>query len=548
MRNPKILLITSYNKKYHRQALPYQLKEIQNIKRNKNNHLIKKNGKMEKTQKIFNTQKLYRPRNKTFKCLFRKIYIIYRGVHLIRENQRYFNLMLVVMDMAVITLSLVIAWYVRFQTSLFGELGRSGWGFANYMLLLVVILPMYFLLYYTFSLYRPKRTDTLISEIGDIIKANVTGLIVLTTLLYVFELTDYSRFMLATFAIFATISSIVERVAFRQSIRMMRTQGFNNKNILVIGAGTLGLKFALRIMENPYVGYHIIGFLDDNIEKGQKILDSSILGKIKDLEHYILENPVDMVVVTLSTEHHNLMDIVDVCEKHGVKAEIVPDFSRYFPAKPYIDMIDDIPIIDIRYVPLDNTYKKVLKRITDLIFASLAIIILAPVMLFTAVMVKLSSPGPVIYKQERVGFNKENFMIYKFRSMKVQDESDENLHWTTEEDPRRTKFGSFIRKTSIDEFPQFFNVLRGDMSLIGPRPERPAFVEKFKEEIPKYMIKHYVRPGMSGWAQVNGYRGNTSIKKRVEYDIYYVENWTLLLDLQIFFLTFIRGFINKNAY
>jgi lipopolysaccharide/colanic/teichoic acid biosynthesis glycosyltransferase len=169
-------------------------------------------------------------------------------------------------------------------------------------------------------------------------------------------------------------------------------------------------------------------------------------------------------------------------------------------------------------------------------------------MIFTAIIVKITSPGPIIFKQERLGYNKQKFMMYKFRSMKVLDKEIEDIQWTNKNDPRRTKFGSFIRKTSIDEFPQFFNVFKGEMSLIGPRPERPIFVEKFRKEIPQYMIKHYVRPGMSGWAQVNGWRGNTSIKKRVEYDIYYVENWTMYLDIKIFIMTFINGFTNKNAY
>jgi exopolysaccharide biosynthesis polyprenyl glycosylphosphotransferase len=267
------------------------------------------------------------------------------------------------------------------------------------------------------------------------------------------------------------------------------------------GAGELGHKFALRIEENPYVGYNILGFLDDTLERGHKILNSEVIGKISDLEHLLLTNPLDRVVITLSPVDSNVWDLVELCEKHGVKAVIVPEFSRYFPARPSIDMLDDIPIIDVRYVPLDNTYKKFLKRIFDCIAASLAIIILSPIIIFTAIMVKLTSPGPIIYKQERVGLNRERFQIYKFRSMRIHDEDKVVPHWTTEDDPRKTRFGSFIRRTSIDEFPQFFNVLKGDMSLIGPRPERPIFVEMFREHIPKYMIKTLCTPGMTGWAR-----------------------------------------------
>ena len=467
---------------------------------------------------------------------------------MIRENQKYFNLILIVADITVIIFSLILAWYLRFQTSIFGDFGESGWGFTHYMIPLVVIIPMYLVLYYVFGLYRPRRTNTLVSEIGDIIKANFIGLIMLTTLLFLFGLVHYSRTVLAAFIIFSTLFTSIERMMVRGSLRAIRSKGYNIKHILVVGAGDLGHKFALRIEENPYVGYNILGFLDDTLERGHKILNSEVIGKISDLEHLLLTNPLDRVVITLSPVDSNVWDLVELCEKHGVKAVIVPEFSRYFPARPSIDMLDDIPIIDVRYVPLDNTYKKFLKRIFDCIAASLAIIILSPIIIFTAIMVKLTSPGPIIYKQERVGLNRERFQIYKFRSMRIHDEDKVVPHWTTEDDPRKTRFGSFIRRTSIDEFPQFFNVLKGDMSLIGPRPERPIFVEMFREQIPKYMIKHYVRPGMTGWAQVNGWRGNTSIEKRIEHDIYYVENWSMLLDIKIFFMTFIKGFVNKNAY
>lgn len=467
---------------------------------------------------------------------------------MIREHQKYFNMILVLADVAVIIIALLLAWYLRFETSTFGNIGSSGLGFTYYMILLVVIVPMYIILYYIFGLYRPKRTNTLISEVGDIIKANFCGLVMITTLLFLLEAVDYSRLVLAAFIALSTLFTIMERMVLRKFLRVIRSRGYNIKHILVIGGEELGLKIAHRVSENPYVGYHIIGFLDDNLKKGHKIFKSKVIGKIDELESIISTNPLDRVVITLSPQDYDIISLVEICEKYGVKAVIIPEFSRYFPAKPDIDMIDDIPIIDVRYVPLDNLYKKFLKRVFDCVTASLAIIILSPVIFFTALMVKFTSPGPIIYKQERVGLNRKRFQIYKFRSMKIHDETLKNLQWTTEDDPRKTRVGSFIRRTSIDEFPQFFNILKGDMSLIGPRPERPMLVKKFREQFPKYMIKHYVRPGMTGWAQVNGWRGNTSIEKRIEHDIYYVENWTLFLDIKIFFMTFIKGFINKNAY
>jgi exopolysaccharide biosynthesis polyprenyl glycosylphosphotransferase len=207
-----------------------------------------------------------------------------------------------------------------------------------------------------------------------------------------------------------------------------------------------------------------------------------------------------------------------------------------------------LPVINIRYVPLTNTLNWVSKRIVDIVGSLLGLIVFSPFMIFAAVGIKMSSPGPLIFKQERVGLHNRTFQMYKFRTMEVQQETDEKKAWTVKDDPRVTRIGRLLRRTSIDEMPQLINILRGDMSLVGPRPERPLFVEKFKEEIPRYMIKHQVRPGLTGWAQINGYRGDTSIRRRIDYDIYYIENWTMGMDIKIMFLTVFKGFINKNAY
>lgn len=207
-----------------------------------------------------------------------------------------------------------------------------------------------------------------------------------------------------------------------------------------------------------------------------------------------------------------------------------------------------LPVINIRYVPLSNTFNALLKRVFDIVFSGIGIVVLSPLLLIIACAVKFTSKGPLIFKQERVGLRNEPFMMYKFRSMRVQDEKEEKKAWTVKDDPRVTKVGKFLRKTSLDELPQLFNIFKGEMSIVGPRPERPYFVEKFKEEIPRYMVKHQVRPGLTGWAQVNGYRGDTSIKKRIEYDLYYIENWTFGFDIKIMFMTIFKGFVNKNAY
>lgn len=207
-----------------------------------------------------------------------------------------------------------------------------------------------------------------------------------------------------------------------------------------------------------------------------------------------------------------------------------------------------LPVINIRYVPLSNNSNKAIKRAMDVVGSFCGIVILSPILLLLAALVKISSPGPVIFRQERVGLHSKPFYMYKFRSMEQQSEEEEKKAWTVRDDPRVTGIGKFMRRTSLDELPQLFNILKGDMSLVGPRPERPLFVERFREEIPRYMVKHQVRPGLTGWAQVNGFRGDTSIKKRIDCDIYYIENWTIGFDIKIIFLTFFTGFVNKNAY
>ena len=254
-------------------------------------------------------------------------------------------------------------------------------------------------------------------------------------------------------------------------------------------------------------------------------------------------------MITLGlAEYHKLERIVGMCEKSGVHTKFIPDYNNVIPTKPYTEDIQGLPVINIRRVPLHDPLNRFMKRGVDIFGATVALILFSPVMIGTMIAIKVSSPGPLIFKQERVGLKNKPFMMYKFRSMVVQTEEEEKKGWTTKNDPRVTRVGKFIRKTSIDELPQLFNVFKGDMSLIGPRPERTQFVEQFKEEIPRYMVKHQVRPGLTGWAQVNGYRGDTSIRKRIELDLFYIENWSVSFDIRILFLTVFKGFVNKNAY
>lgn len=340
------------------------------------------------------------------------------------------------------------------------------------------------------------------------------------------------------------------------------------KHVVIVGFSNLTVELLKRLKKNKQWGYNVVAILDDghnayNEEKYShyteykkaydEVAAAYNIGKtiksIDKLQFYLDNKGIDEVFITLSIEEYSkLGHIIKICEKSGVRTQIVPDYYKYIPAKPYMEEVDGLPIINIRYIPLDNLANKMGKRLFDIIVSLCAIILASPIMIAAVLIIKITSKGPVIFKQERVGLNKNFFTMYKFRSMKIQKKQEEKLKWTTANDPRKTKFGSFIRKTSIDELPQLFNVLKGDMSLVGPRPERPFFVDKFKEEIPKYMVKHQVRPGITGWAQVNGWRGDTSIEKRIECDIYYIENWSFWFDIKIMFLTVFKGFVNKNAY
>ena len=274
-----------------------------------------------------------------------------------------------------------------------------------------------------------------------------------------------------------------------------------------------------------------------------------MLGRIENLFIILPENGLDEIAITLGlNEYFRLEEIAALCEKSGVHTKFIPDYHNIIPTKPYTEDLLGLPVVNIRYVPLSNTFNAMVKRLMDVVGSLCCIILFSPIMLAACLGIKLTSPGPLIYRQVRVGLHNRSFEMYKFRSMEVQPETEETKAWTVKNDPRVTGIGKFMRKTSIDELPQLFNVLKGDMSLVGPRPERPFFVEKFREEIPRYMVKHQVRPGMTGWAQVNGYRGDTSIRKRIDCDLYYIENWTLGLDIKILFLTVFRGFVNKNAY
>ncbi len=468
---------------------------------------------------------------------------------MIKDNQKVFNRLMVAADAAITSASLMTAYFFKFYILNDGP-GEGVLPAGDYFMLLPFLVPIYMLLYYSNDVYSPKRTVRRRFEIFGIVKANTIGIVALIIILYmIIREINFSRSVMAFFYVFNVFFTSCFRLALRKGLYTIRSKGYNLKHILLVGYSRAAEEYIDRLTDNPQWGYAACGILDNHIPAGTMYKGVKVLGSLGNLEIILPENKLDEIAITLSLkDYHYLESIVAVCEKSGVHTKFIPDYNSLIPSRPYTEDLMGLPVVNIRYVPLTNTGNIFLKRVIDIIGSLAGIVVTSPIMLLSALLIKLTSSGPAIFKQERVGLHNRSFYMYKFRSMAVQSPKEEKKAWTVKDDPRVTAVGKFLRRTSLDELPQLFNILRGDMSLVGPRPERPLFVEKFKEEIPRYMVKHQVRPGLTGWAQVNGLRGDTSIRKRIEYDIYYIENWTIWFDFKIILMTFFTGFINKNAY
>ncbi len=467
---------------------------------------------------------------------------------MIRDNQKYFNRLQVLLDAIIIAGSYLLSWWLKFEGP-FADSGAGAYTMQFYFSALYFLVPGYLIIYYLNKMYTPKRTRRIETEITQVFAANLAGALVFLVCIAVFKISDFSRGLIAIYSVVCAAFMIFERLIIRWILSRMRKSGYNIKHILLIGYSRAAEEYISRIKANPQWGYVVRGILDDKVPRGTMYKGVKVIGCIDNLSMILPVSQLDEIAVTLSlSDYDRLEELVGMCEKSGVHTKFIPDYNSLIPNRPYTEDLNGLPVINIRYIPLTNTFNAIAKRLVDIVGSLLGIIILSPVLLVVSIIIKCTSEGPVIFKQERIGLHNKPFNMYKFRTMYVQNTEEESQAWTTKDDPRVTGVGRFFRRTSIDELPQLFNILKGDMSIVGPRPERPQFVEKFKEEIPRYMIKHQVRPGLTGWAQINGFRGDTSIYKRIDYDIYYIENWSMLFDIKIMFLTVFRGFINENAY
>lgn len=459
-----------------------------------------------------------------------------------KENQRIVKLLIFFADAATWFFSMTAAFWMRFY--LLPKDGGIYLPLDRYIAFLAILIPCYFLIYQSNGLYEAFRRCTIISELSKIIRANIYGAISIFLLFFLLKEVNVSRMVISLFAVFSTVISGLVRTGGRLTMRSLRRKGYNTKRLLLVGCNKTADHFYRRIIANRDYGYIVNGYL--NPEPTSFNWDIPYLGSFEKLTQIIGEQSVDEIVISLDYNQFDALgSIIETCETQGIKSSLLPFYNRYLPAHPQVEVFDGIPIINLRHIPLDNIFYSFLKRSFDFFASLFGLILLSPLMLGTMAVIKMTSPGPVIYKQQRIGKNRKEFTMYKFRSMRVENNADATT-WGSGKDERRTNFGAFIRKFSIDELPQLYNVLRGDMSLVGPRPERPFFVEQFRDEVPLYMLKHLVRPGITGWAQINGWRGDTSILERIKCDMYYIENWSFLFDIKILVLTIFKGIVNPN--
>lgn len=456
---------------------------------------------------------------------------------MIKENQQLLNRINILSDALIIYLMIPVSFWIRFTL----QQGVINVTLRDYLILGLFYTAVQIALFFVLDLYRPYRHVRLRHELASLFFACALGFTLLISWLSLRHMDDYSRQMLIYFFLLSFFFLSLKRFLLRQTLWRLRERGFNLKHVVLIGNGNLAKSYLDKIETERNMGYHALGYIAE--KEGD--LAIPYLGAYDRLEAVLEENKPDEVISAVDpAEFFHTPQIVDVCEKTGCKLSAIPIYAEYLSSSQQIDDLDGIPLLTMRRLPLENLGNAFLKRAADILLSSLILLLFSPLMLICAIGVKLSSPGPVIFAQKRIGRNKEPFMMYKFRSMRVNTQQD--TAWTGTEDDRKTAFGSFIRKYSLDEFPQFWNVLKGDMSLVGPRPEIPFFVDRFKEEVPRYMLKHLVRPGITGWAQVNDLRGDTSIPERIKYDIYYIEHWSVGFDLKILFLTVFGGKF-KNA-
>jgi Undecaprenyl-phosphate glucose phosphotransferase len=463
----------------------------------------------------------------------------------LKAHSRVFEHLTLAIDVVLIALCWLAAYGLRFYVVGPALVTPDVPPLREYVLQLVPIVLVWGGAFHWFDLYRPRRLGSYVSEWADVAKASTLGVLVLIAIMrFAFRDTEYSRVVIVYFWALSIVAVSFWRGGFREALRFARRQGMNLRRAIIVGGGGPGLEILAALRRRPDIGVRVLGLVGDK----QDDAGVSWLGRFEDLRAILDREQVDLVLIALPHgEYGRLGALLADIGDDPLAIHLVPDVYSLVSMRGGIEEFEGVPILHLRESPLYG-WNRVLKRTLDLVVGGVALVVLGPLLIFIALVIKLTSSGPVLLRQERMGLDGRAFSMLKFRTMRADAEADSGPVWATPGDDRRTPVGAFLRRASLDELPQLLNVIKGDMSLVGPRPERPVFVEAFRHRIPGYMLRHKVKAGMTGWAQINGWRGNTSLEKRIEYDLYYIERWSLAFDVKILVKTIWRGFISKNAY
>lgn len=486
---------------------------------------------------------------------------------MLKRHSQLFEGLFAASDLFFVMLSWIASYWLRFHSGYFAI--DKGVPPSNlYVKMLVFVCVIWFFVFRNSGIYKPMRGISRLTELWKLVKANAFSFLLLVAAIYLFWEKDveFSRLVLVIFAVTSTITLLFSRSLVRSALRLLRRRGYNLRYALIVGSGKLAAKVVARLKYHPEYGIELIGclanddsfetptkkavnsdvnFPDSKVENIHNQISNLVVGKYSDLPDILARGGIDQIIVAMPhCEQQYLEHVVSLIGDSMVDVKIIPDMYSFIQLGSAIEEFDGLPVVSIASTPLSG-FNVILKRLVDIVLGSIFTIIALPIMITAAVLVKLSSPGPVFFTQERMGLDGRLFRIIKFRTMR-QDAEKKGAQFAVKNDPRATTVGKIMRTLSIDELPQLFNVILGHMSLVGPRPERQVFIQEFRQHFPKYMLRHKVQAGMTGWAQINGWRGNTSIEKRIEHDLYYIENWSLSLDLKIIALTVINGFFDRG--
>jgi len=465
---------------------------------------------------------------------------------MLKQNSGILIFLFVLIDFTVLLFAYILSRFIVYGDLFFDSIS------LREIVVFIVITFLFFIILERIEFSQPYRFRSLIKIVIGIVLYEMF-LISIFYICILFGIFEFQNKFVFFYLVITVLFFLPERVLIKIFLTILRKSGFNFKRYLIIGAGGLGLNFYQKVKTSNELGIKIVGFLDDDKDLPDtdnpmytEDIKDLILGTTDKIETALKSRLVDNVVIALPMRAENkIVELTNICERQGVKAELIPDYYKIISENPSIRVIKGYPLIGIRNVPLENVFNKLTKRLFDFVFSVIGLIFLSPIFIFIMILIKLTSKGPVFFRQKRTGYGQKEFNIIKFRTMSVNEESD--VKQATKDDPRKTRFGDFLRRTNLDELPQIINILKGEMSIVGPRPHMLTHTEEFYQKYDKYLVRHWVKPGLTGWAQVNGWRGDSDIGIRVKYDIEYIENWSIFFDIKIILLTIFGKKVRNNA-